>query len=194
MTKIAKQQRSVLPPLLARTVRRVLLRIAVKGPVQIPAGTRVGFGARVSSLHGLRVGAGVAIGPRSVIEVDGSIGDFVMIGRNVQIVGRVDHDISEIGVPMIHATWIGDREASDRDRVSIGRDVWIGASSVILSGVSIGEGAVVAAGAVVVKDVNSYSIVGGNPARELRRRFELDDEILRHRRGLDSFGKEHGIT
>jgi maltose O-acetyltransferase len=52
----------------------------------------------------------------------------------------------------------------------IGRDVWIGANAVILGGITIGDGAVVAAGAVVTNDVERGVIVAGNPAREMRRR------------------------
>ena len=52
----------------------------------------------------------------------------------------------------------------------IGRDVWIGANAVILGGVTIGDGAVVAAGAVVTKDVEAGAIVAGVPARLLRKR------------------------
>ena len=55
--------------------------------------------------------------------------------------------------------------------VRIGHDVWIGYGAVILPGRSIGNGAVVAAGAIVTKDVPAYTIVGGNPARPLKRRF-----------------------
>ncbi|GEP06498.1 hypothetical protein MOX02_45360 [Methylobacterium oxalidis] len=53
----------------------------------------------------------------------------------------------------------------------IGHDVWLGDVCVILSGVTIGHGAVVGAGAVVTRDVPPYAIVGGNPAEILRRRF-----------------------
>src|ERR1700688_3072057 len=56
-------------------------------------------------------------------------------------------------------------------RVHIGHDVWIGHAAIVLPGRSIGTGAVVAAGAVVTKDVPAYTIVGGNPARPIRRRF-----------------------
>jgi phosphonate metabolism protein (transferase hexapeptide repeat family) len=55
--------------------------------------------------------------------------------------------------------------------VTIGHDVWIGHAAVVLPGRSIGTGAVVAAGAIVTKDVAPYTIVAGNPARPLRRRF-----------------------
>jgi phosphonate metabolism protein (transferase hexapeptide repeat family) len=55
--------------------------------------------------------------------------------------------------------------------VSIGHDVWIGHGAVVLPGRNIGTGAVVAAGAVVTKDVAPYTIVGGNPARPIRERF-----------------------
>ncbi|CAN7486946.1 chloramphenicol acetyltransferase [Bosea sp. LjRoot9] len=55
--------------------------------------------------------------------------------------------------------------------VTIGHDVWIGHGAIILPGRSIGTGAVVAGGAIVTKDVAPYTIVGGNPARPIRRRF-----------------------
>lgn len=58
--------------------------------------------------------------------------------------------------------------------VHIGNDVWIGREAIIMSGVTIGDGAVIAARAVVVKDVAPYSIVGGNPAKQIRLRFDED--------------------
>jgi len=61
---------------------------------------------------------------------------------------------------------------SSKGDVTIGHDVWIGNGAVILSGVNIGNGAVIGARAIVSKDVAPYSIVVGNPAREIRKRFE----------------------
>jgi acetyltransferase-like isoleucine patch superfamily enzyme len=58
--------------------------------------------------------------------------------------------------------------------VTIGNDVWIGLSATILSGVKIGDGAVIAASAVVASDVPPYAIVAGNPARIVRSRFPLE--------------------
>lgn len=78
-------------------------------------------------------------------------------------------------------------------RSLIGHDVWIGEKAIIMDGVQIGTGAIVAAGAVVTKDVPPYMIVGGIPAKEIKKRFsddiiaklllsewwEIDDDILR---------------
>lgn len=58
----------------------------------------------------------------------------------------------------------------------IGNDVWIGARAIILSGVKIGDGAIIAAGAVVTKDVEPYTIAGGVPAKPIRKRF-TDEQI-----------------
>lgn len=58
--------------------------------------------------------------------------------------------------------------------IVIGNDVWIGYETVIMAGVHIGDGAVIAARAVVAKDVPPYTIVGGTPAKEIRKRFEAD--------------------
>ena len=59
----------------------------------------------------------------------------------------------------------------------IGNDVWIGYEAVIMAGVHIGNGAIIAARAVVTKDVPPYTIVGGVPARPIRKRF--DEEVIR---------------
>jgi phosphonate metabolism protein (transferase hexapeptide repeat family) len=59
-------------------------------------------------------------------------------------------------------------------RVTIGNDVWIGHGAIVLPGRSIGDGAVIAAGSIVTKDVAPYSIVGGNPARPIRPRFPAE--------------------
>lgn len=58
--------------------------------------------------------------------------------------------------------------------IIIGDDVWIGYEAVIMSGVHVGNGAIIAARAVVTKDVPPYTIVGGTPAREIRKRFDTD--------------------
>lgn len=67
-------------------------------------------------------------------------------------------------------------DAWNRGDVVLGNDVWVGHDAMILSGVTVGDGAVIAARAVVTKDVRPYAVVAGNPAREVKRRF--DDETV----------------
>lgn len=57
----------------------------------------------------------------------------------------------------------------------IGNDVWIGYNTTIMAGVTIGDGAIIATNSTVVSDVEPYSIVGGNPARQIRKRFSAED-------------------
>lgn len=66
-----------------------------------------------------------------------------------------------------------------RDTV-VGNDVWIGRRATIMPGVQIGDGAIISAEAVVVKDVAPYTVVGGNPAREIKQRFsqEVIEQLL----------------
>ncbi len=64
-----------------------------------------------------------------------------------------------------------DGTPASRGDIEVGNDCWIGSEAVVLSGVTIGDGAVVATRAVVTRDVPPYAVVAGNPAREVRRRF-----------------------
>ena len=67
--------------------------------------------------------------------------------------------------------------------IIIGNDVWIGRESVIMPGIKVGDGAIIAAYSVVVKDIPAYTVYGGNPARFIKARFddELTDMLLRFR-------------
>ncbi|WP_200933615.1 acyltransferase [Arthrobacter sp. Leaf141] len=177
--------RSRIPVPLQKVVRSVLNRLAVGSNVTTGTNFRAGLGSRVNSLHGLQVGNNVSVGPGSVIEVDGVIGDFALIARNVQIVGRMDHDFSIVGTPIVEGIWVGDRKPREDDKVSVGRDVWIGAGVIVLGGVSIGEGSVIGAGSVVTKDIPPYSIAVGSPARSVGSRFPNESDRQRHAAALD---------
>lgn len=108
------------------------------------------------------------------------IGPFSSIGPNVLLGGLGRHPVDRLSThPAFYSTRLqagASFAASDMEdelpRVSIGGDVWIGAGSIVLDGLAIGSGAIIAAGAVVAKDVPPYAIVGGVPARLIRHRFD----------------------
>lgn len=165
---------------------KVYRRLAVRGPVTLGARFRVGPGSRIWAPKSLHIEDDVYIGKWCTIEVDGCIGAGTLIANSVGIIGRRDHDMRQIGVPMRSATWVGDADAIGLNTaVTIGRDVWVGYGAVILAPVSIGRGAVVAAGAVVISDVAPYSVVAGNPAGVVANRFS-SNAIAEHERIISS--------
>jgi acetyltransferase-like isoleucine patch superfamily enzyme len=177
-------RQSRIPPFASKAVRKLLNRTALSGLVTPGKGLRTGWGTTITSRHGLIIGDFASVGPRSTISVSGTIGHFFLAASSVLIVGKDDHSIAEVGVPVSVSTWIGDRQPTPRDRVTIGHDVWIGAGAVVVSGISIGDGAVIAAGSVVVSDVDSFTVVAGNPAKPVRRRFHDDDARHHHLQAL----------
>jgi acetyltransferase-like isoleucine patch superfamily enzyme len=133
----------------------------------------------------LEIGSNVYLGKRCTVEVDGRIGSGTLIANNVGIVGRRDHDHRQVGVPIRLAHWCGDGDGAYlRTQVDIGDDVWIGYGAVVLAPVTIGRGAIVAAGAIVTSDVAAYEIVAGNPASRIGRRFD-NEQIKRHELELE---------
>ena len=102
-----------------------------------------------------------------------SIGAYSMLGPRVTCLGD-DHRYDRPGVPTIFS---GRPEL--RPTV-IGRDVWIGSGSIILPGVEIGDGAIVAAGTVVTRSIPPCEIHGGVPNRKIRDRFEDPNDTQRH--------------
>ena len=112
----------------------------------------------------LIIGNNVGISPNAYIAVRGSveIGDDTIIGPNVTIIPE-NHIFSELNTPVR-------LQATSRKGVKIKNNVWIGANVTILDGVTIGANSIIAAGAVVNKDVIENSIVGGVPAKLLKMR------------------------
>jgi acetyltransferase-like isoleucine patch superfamily enzyme len=167
-------------------LQRFYERWAVRANVTLGNHVHVGFGSIVWAPHSLRVGKDVYIGKCCTIQCDGEIGNGVLIGNSVGLVGRLDHDYKAMGLPASLSPWIGGRghrPAAGDLRLVVSDDVWIGYGAIVLTGVTIGRGAIVAAGTVVVDDVQPYDIVAGNPARPVGRRFS-DDEIEEHERAL----------
>lgn len=110
----------------------------------------------------LTVGSHSQINPGTAIYGNVSIGSNVMIAPNCMIAGG-NHNFNDKKIPMI-------LQGSNEKGIIIEDDVWIGANSVIVDGVKIGKGAVIGAGSVVVKSVESYTIVAGVPAIKIKNR------------------------
>jgi maltose O-acetyltransferase len=127
-------------------------------------GIHIKQGAYFGKGDGIEIGDHSDLGLRCHVYNNVTIGRDVMMGPDVMILAG-NHTFDRLDIPMR-------LQAQQRERCQIGDDVWIGARAIILGGVSIGDGAVVAAGAVVTRDVPAYAIVGGNPARLIRFRRE----------------------
>ena len=106
------------------------------------------------------------------------IGNFCSIGPGVMFILSADHYFNHISTYPYRAKVLtpGSSEGVSKGNIIVDDDVWIGYGATILSGVHIGQGAVVAAGAVVSHDVPPYAIVGGVPAKVIKYRF--NDDII----------------
>lgn len=137
---------------------------------------KVILGDYVQMYHGVRFNVvGMNDTPASI-----KIGDFVSIGERTEIRCTKEIVIGD------HSLIAWDVEIMDTDfhkidnkiickPVHIGANVWIGCRSIILKGVTIGEGSVIAAGSVITKDVPPYCLVAGNPAKIIRTNIQWED-------------------
>jgi acetyltransferase-like isoleucine patch superfamily enzyme len=107
------------------------------------------------------------------VQSDLHIGDSVLLAGRVSFVGRDDHRTDCVGLT------IWDSPRGDTGRTIVEDDVWVGYGAIVLAGVRIGRGAVIAAGSVVTKDVPRYAIVAGVPAQVKKYRFTAA-EIREH--------------
>ena len=159
-------------------IKRAFNKIIINPLIRCSLGSHgksVHFGRRVRfyGIKNVHVGNDVSIGERNMLMCTRAkihIGDHVMTGPGVTMITG-GHRIDIQGRPMTSITNEEKLPENDQDIIIEG-DNWIGANAIILKGVTIGEGAVVAAGAVVTKDVPPFSIVGGVPARVIKMRFE----------------------
>jgi len=124
------------------------------------------------------IGRGSRVNGRITIKGAGevNIGRYCAIGEDVVIISS-NHALNSMAVQYQLQLQVGsDFFVSEKRDVLIGNDVWIGDRAIILPGVSIANGAVIAAGAVVTKSVPAYQVVGGNPAKVIKAR--ADNEII----------------
>ena len=122
--------------------------------------------ASLRSPENIWIGRGVSIGPENRLWASPNarltIGDNVLLGPNVVLVTS-NHGSASREVPIVEQPW-------EEHDVRIEEGAWLGANVVVLPGVTVGSHSIVAAGAVVTKDVAPYAVVGGIPAKLLTTR------------------------
>ena len=131
----------------------------------------------------IRIGDFVYIGNNCHLSIDTlQIDDYTMLASQVSIVGG-DHRFDIAGTP------IRDTGRAERKGVIIGKDCWLGHGVTVLDGVEIGEGAIIAAGAVVTRSVEAYSVYAGVPAKKIRDRFQNNADIKLHSKSINGIYK-----
>ena len=131
-----------------------LLGVQLLGPVYFRKGIKVRMGEGECLIHGgVSIGPGVLLDARCGLE----IGENAVIAYE-SIIWTLNHDYNDIHF------------AGKGAKVTVGPYAWVCSRSIVLPGVTIGEGAVIASGAIVTKDVDPYSIVGGVPAKVIGQR------------------------
>ncbi|MGV7106840.1 CatB-related O-acetyltransferase [Flavobacterium sp. U410] len=109
------------------------------------------------------------------------IGKFCMIASDVKFImngaNHLTNSLTAYPFAIFGNGWENAMEGKSypqKGDINIGNDVWIGHNATIMAGVNIGDGAIIATNSTVTKDVEPYTIVGGNPAKEIRKRFSED--------------------
>ena len=163
-----------------KTIDRLLMYI-YRSQFKV-CGKQVHFYPTKSELYykTIEIGNKVYIGPGAMFLAAHSsikIGNNVIFGPNVSIVGG-NHSTHIIGKFMSDYK-LTDKRVTDDLPVIIEEDVWVGTGAIILNGVHIGRGAIVAAGALLTKNVPPYAVVGGVPAKVIKFRWDVVD-IIKH--------------
>lgn len=132
----------------------------------VPANVRVGDGSYIAGYayvtEHVVMGSHCTINPYTVVRGQVTMGDGVRIGAHANVLG-FNHNHADVNKPIY-------QQGVSAKGIVIGDDVWIGSAAMILDGVTVGSHCLIAAGAVVTRDVPDYAVVAGNPARVLRDR------------------------
>lgn len=143
----------------------------------------LGARTRIWAPDHVRMGNQVYVGKDVHIEANCRIGNYCLLANRVAILGRHDHDFSAVGFPVRFSPWIGSNRFPNQyanEEAVIEDDVWLGYGAIVLTGVTVGRGCVVAAGSVVTRDIPPYSIAAGVPAKVIGKRFDDQPTIDRH--------------
>lgn len=133
--------------------------------------TRIHSSVHLNAPHKIMTfGHHVQLGPHCHVSADIHFGNYVLCAANVSFIGKNEHSFNYPG----ETIWESPR-GKDMPTI-VGNDVWIGHGAIIIGGVKIGDGSIIAAGSVVTKDVPPMSIVGGNPAKLIKQRFTTSEQ------------------
>ena len=147
------------------------LRIEFPRNIELGSGSYFGFNCKLyaSELSSIKIGFNASFNSNVMINARGkgkiSIGNNVLIGPNV-VIRSSNHSFKSTNKPIIE-------QGMKDGQIIVHDDVWIGSNVVILPNCEIGKGSIIAAGAVVTSNIDSYTVVGGVPAKLIKKREQI---------------------
>lgn len=119
----------------------------------------------------VKLGYGTTLGYNNILFGDVTLGRYCQIGFDVAF-HSTNHPSKYMTTYINKNLFNGElAQLKEKNKIVVGHDVWIGHNAIIVGNITVGNGAIIAAGSVVTKDVEPYSIVGGVPARKIKSRF-----------------------
>lgn len=175
--------RKIIPTVFFEHIRLLRMKKKFRNSIieTFKIGNNVELGKGSALMRGVDIRDNVKIGENSYVNPEtiiasGIIGKYCSIGYRCQI-GMFEHPVNHMSTsPYIYNKNRSILNIDTWEEISnppiIGNDVWIGSNVIIMQGVKIGNGSIIGAGAVVTKDVAPYSVVGGVPAKLIKKRFD----------------------
>lgn len=150
-------------PFVGKISKKIRVAVVSKLFKSVGVNVNVERGARFGYKNNIVIGDNSGIGINANIPPDITIGNNVMMGPDC-VIYAANHKFDETSIPM------NQQGHEPMKKTIIGNDVWIGGRVIMMPGKTIGDGVIVGAGSVVTKDLESYGIYGGNPAKLIKMR------------------------